>query len=246
VTIEQDPVERDHDAGTSESTRVVRATSEMGRTQATAATSDQRSAAIITAELPAYRAAPQTTSGPRSRYADPRPPGRSRRRDPAPIVVRAFVWILAFICLVSVVTLVTAQVHPSWLAFARDTHESVLTSPTRGGGSPVPVNTGAMHLVSNNASLAVYDVPASTFKIEVAPVARCFVEIDAPPLSKHALVATVITPGKAPTAFSVSRSVSVVVDASAKSIAIVSGATTYGTIPTPSLGKHYVFDAEKG
>ncbi len=248
MTVGHDPVDEQHDDGTGEVTQVVRASSIRARGTTAAPPADAQGSRDITAELPIVPPiVPPYGSSTRSRYADPRPPGRARRRDPAPVLLRAVVWLLAFVFLVAAVVSVTVHVHPTWLAFLRNTGAAAAPStPSSATASDTsPAAAQKMSLLSESATTVTYAVPVHTFTIAVTPIARCYVTVAAPPGSKSYLFASTVSAPKTATV-TVDRTVSVVVQASARSIAIRSGSSTIGTVSTPVIGKSYVFTAVSG
>lgn len=86
---------------------------------------DTRSGTVITAEIPAVRAGPS--------YGVLLPDGSvwypgSRKRLPAPLVLRVVVWVLAFIVLFAAAGDIVIHFRPSWVAPLRH----VVTSPAAG------------------------------------------------------------------------------------------------------------------
>jgi hypothetical protein len=104
-------------------TRVVRTSSSPLRSSSPATQPDS---VVITAELPVQRA----PSGAVAR----RPAGPTRaRRQPAPVGLRIFVWVLVFLFIVVVVGAIVTAISPSSVSFLRHVTSSGLASS--GGGA---------------------------------------------------------------------------------------------------------------
>jgi hypothetical protein len=197
---------------------------------------------VITAELPTYRGGSANSASARSQYAQPRPPGRSRRRDPAPVPLRIVVWLLGFVCVLSLLALVTAGVHPSWLAFLRNT--SVAAKPSTGTTPPRVVTSGKMTLASQTTTSATYDVPAAGFTILLQPLTVAFVTVTSPATSKHLIYASNVAQAKngGPLGFVyVKKSAAVVIERASTVLELQQGTKLLGTINAPKTGFTYIF-----
>ena len=218
-------------------TERVRASSE---TPLTAAVQENEAQANITAELPPVAPRRQSTAEVRSApLPSPKP---ERLRDPAPTALRMVVWFLFFVLLFTLAGLVTVRLHPDWLSFLRNEQPSstpVFTPPVTTAPQPT---AKTISLISTSASTVAYGVPASSFSlvVQTLPTARSWTEVQSPLNSKTLLFAAVIPPNSSRTIALHGGSGSVVVDATVKSLTVVSGSETLGRL-TPKLGVVYEF-----
>ena len=242
MTIEQDPLAHEDAPGQDETTRVVRASSADTRANLAAPPPIQPSPSpVITAELPAYRAAPPHVTHEHSRYTEPRPPGRTRHRAPAPVGIRLIVWVVAFICLVALVALATVHVHPTWLSFLRNAHPNAAATTSTPAGGVSSTHSTKFALSSSKGSTITYAVPASSFSVVVNPITDAYVTVKAPPTAAAYTFVGIVSKTRA---IAVPTTAAVVVARQCRSIVIESGSKILGTVPTPRLGVTYIFTAE--
>ena len=246
MTIDQEPVEKGPEESDEAPTEVVRATSRVVRpSQTTAQTPIAQPSAVTTAELPAVRGGAPVTGQTRSRYADPRPPGRARRRDPAPIGLRAAVWMLALVLLVAVLGLVTVQTHPTWLAFLRNAPAAPAAASTSGpsgaSGTTGGSGSGTLRLVSTTASAITYSVPKGVYTLVVTVPGRCNIAIHSPANATTWYYDKTVSPAGGPTTISLSATSTVHFYAAVTSIDVRSGSKDLGKITTVSESAPYVF-----
>lgn len=242
MTIEQDPLEHHRSPAPGDTTRVVRATSaDPGAPAAGRSPIPPSTSPVITAELPVYRTAAPHVTTERSRYTDPRPHGRARRHDPAPIGIRLVVWFIAFVCLVALVALATVHVHPTWLSFLRNTHPAAATTGNADNGPASTPHSGTFALLSSRGNTITYAVPASSFSIEVNPLTDAYVTVKSPPSASAYTFVGVVTAKKS---IAVPTTAAVVIARQCRSIVITSGAHTFGTVRSPRVAATYVFTAE--
>ena len=228
-------------------------------TRVRASSQGNRSAAVpdtdraITAELPVLaprRLDPGTSFAPSRRDANA---VRERRRDPAPTTIRIVVWTLAFVFLFTLAGLVTAEVHPDWLAFLRSEAPAtrpVVTSPPP-TATPSTLQTG-IALISTTAKTVAYSVPASSYSIVVKTLKTgpAWTVVHTPltahgPITAHNAVFAQTIPASSTRTIAFKGSGSVIVSATIRSLTVVSGSTTLGTV-TPKLGVTYEFTSTSG
>ena len=139
---------------------------------------DARGGTAITAEIPAVPVAPA--------YGVLLPDGSiwypgSKRKLPAPPLLRVVVWTLAFLVAIGGAGLVVEHYHPSWM----DPLRHVIASPGQlvnpGGSttettSPPPVSK-VMKQTSQTANSVTYSLPGSPYVLTIKTTQRCYVVV---------------------------------------------------------------------
>jgi len=134
---------------------------------------DTRTGTAITAEIPAVPVAPS--------YGVLLPDGSvwypgSRRKLPAPTVLRVLVWLLALLVAMSGAGLVIEHVHPSWMDPFRHVVGAPGTLSTIGGStstSSTGSGSGMMRETSQTATSATYSVPGAPYELAIKTTQRC-------------------------------------------------------------------------
>jgi len=140
---------------------------------------DTAAATVITAEIPAVRAGPS--------YGVLLPDGTvwypgSKKRLPAPLILRVAVWVLAFAVFLAAAGDFIIRYHPSWVAALRHivpAQTATGTSP-KGTGGTGPASFGVLTLIKTPAGLpsttTAYRVKESEFSVVIkASTASVFV-----------------------------------------------------------------------
>lgn len=215
--------------------------------------------AATTAEIPAVAgAAGRVTAAPRS-YGVLLGDGSvwypgSSKRLPAPFALRLVVWLLFAVLLVGLGGLAVEHYHPTWLDFARKTAPS---SPVTGSSGPTsssaaggqgargqgtsPQAAGGFHQVSQSSSNTVYDTGTSTYSVVLTFANRVWSVVASPAGSHQYLLAQTLQPSASPKSVTVHGSATVILSATASSIAISAGGKTLGTITDPVVNHSYTF-----
>jgi hypothetical protein len=118
---------------------------------------DTAAATVITAEIPAVRAGPS--------YGVLLPDGTvwypgSRKRLPAPLILRVAVWVLAFAVFLGATGDFVVRYHPSWVAVLRhivpaQSAAAGSTRTTTPGGGTGPKSAGVISVIKTPAGLPV-------------------------------------------------------------------------------------------
>jgi hypothetical protein len=156
------------------------------------------------------------------------------------------VWLLAVICALAMIALVTVRVHPSWLSFLRSAPPPTTSSAGQPSSPSSDSTSGSMTLVSTTPRAITYNVPIRTFSIVVHPITDSYVEVHSPSTSHSFAYAEVVHKAAKPTALSVTGSASIEIFRQASLLEITSGSHVIGTIKTPKDNTSYVFIAPKG
>ncbi len=132
---------------------------------------DTAAATVVTAEIPAVRAGPN--------YGVLLPDGTvwypgSKKRLPAPLILRAVVWVLAFAVFLGAAGDFVIHYHPSWVAALRHIVPAQTTngtSPGAGTGGTHPRASGVVTLIKTPAGLpaktTAYRVNESEFTVVI-------------------------------------------------------------------------------
>jgi len=138
---------------------------------------DARGGTAITAEIPAVPVAPA--------YGVLLPDGSiwypgSKRKLPAPTLLRVFVWTLAFLVVIAGAGLIVEHYHPSWM----DPLRHVVGTPGQAAGPgtttattrPAPVSK-VMQQTSQTTNSVTYSVPGSPYVLAIKTTQRCYVVV---------------------------------------------------------------------
>ncbi len=166
-------------------------------------------------------------------------------REPAPFLLRLFVWLLVFLVVLGGAGLAVEHYHPSWLAFARNTGSSavVVTAPgdTTGSTSAAVAPTGGFHLVANSAKGATYATGANAYSLVIRFTHPVWTVVASPAGSKTYLVEQTLQPNASPKQVIVNGSASVQLSASTKAIDVLVGGKRVGSVADPAVGDVYTF-----
>ena len=142
--------------------------------------SETRGATAITAEIPAVPVGPA--------YGVLLPDGSiwypgSKRKLPAPTILRVIVWVLALLVAIGAAGLVVEHYHPSWLDPIRHVvgppgiissggnGPSTTTQPSSGHASDKLVRIGT------GTNSVTYSVPGAPYTLTIRTTQRCYVQV---------------------------------------------------------------------
>jgi len=140
-------------------------------------TIDARGGTAITAEIPAVPVAPA--------YGVLLPDGSiwypgSKRKLPAPTLLRVTVWTLAFLVAFGGAGLIVEHYHPSWMDPLRHVVGTV-GPPAVLGSTTVTTRPasgfGEMKQISQTTNSVTYSVPGSPFVLAIKTTQRCYVVV---------------------------------------------------------------------
>ncbi len=141
-------------------------------------TIDTRGGTAITAEIPAVPVAPA--------YGVLLPDGSiwypgSKRKLPAPTLLRVIVWTLAFLVAIGGAGLIVEHYHPSWVDPLRHVvgtpglvNPGTTTETTR----PAPISK-VMQQTSQTTNSVTYSLPGTPYVLAVKTTQRCYVVVKA-------------------------------------------------------------------
>jgi hypothetical protein len=141
-------------------------------------TIDTRGGTAITAEIPAVPVAPA--------YGVLLPDGSiwypgSKRKLPAPTLLRVIVWTLAFLVAIGGAGLIVEHYHPSWVDPLRHVvgtpglvNPGTTTETTR----PAPISK-VMRQTSRTTNSVTYSLPGTPYVLAVKTTQRCYVVVKA-------------------------------------------------------------------
>jgi len=138
---------------------------------------DSRGGTAITAEIPAVPVAPA--------YGVLLPDGSiwypgSKRKLPAPTLLRVTVWTLAFLVAIAGAGLIVEHYHPSWTDPLRHV-VGTPGQPASPGSSTVTTRPAAgsneMKQTSHTANSVTYSVPGSPYVLAIKTTQRCYVVV---------------------------------------------------------------------
>jgi hypothetical protein len=217
----------------------VRATSRPTRD---VANSNAPESATITAELPITQHRPRgQRPAPGHHVPD------ARRLEPAPVLLRFFVWLLVVLLLIVACGVVVEQRRPGWLSFLRNTAPATPISPralpaTSSGASRSPSGTGGLLLVSKTPNEAIYSVPARSYSFALVLLRATYVEIKEPAGESGYWYLRTLQPTKQPaTITGLTGSASVLLEQPAKSLEVRAGTRSLGVIHSPKARFIYIF-----
>jgi len=158
-------------------------------------TIDTRGGTAITAEIPAVPVAPA--------YGVLLPDGSiwypgSKRKLPAPTLLRVIVWTLAFLVAIGGAGLIVEHYHPSWVDPLRHVvgtpgplvNPGTTTETTR----PAPVSK-VMQQTSQTTNSVTYSLPGTPYVLAIKTTQRCYVVVKSL-ASRTDLFAATIGPGE--------------------------------------------------
>lgn len=167
-------------------------------------------------------------------------------REPAPFLLRLYVWLLLFLVVLGGAGLAVERYHPSWLAFARNTHSGAVvvtgrtdTSSTAQTGTTAP--SGGFHLIANSPKGATYATGAKNFTLVLSFAQPVWTVIASPAGSKTYLVEQTLQPNASPKKIIVAGSASVQLSAASKSIDVLVAGKKVGSVADPAVGDVYTF-----
>jgi len=138
---------------------------------------DSRGGTAITAEIPAVPVAPA--------YGVLLPDGSiwypgSKRKLPAPTLLRVTVWTLAFLVAIAGAGLIVEHYHPSWTDPLRHV-VGTPGQPASPGSTTVTTRPAAgsneMKQTSHTANSVTYSVPGSPYVLAIKTTQRCYVVV---------------------------------------------------------------------
>ena len=139
---------------------------------------DARGGTAITAEIPAVPVAPA--------YGVLLPDGSiwypgSKRKLPAPTLLRVTVWTLAFLVAIGGAGLIVEHYHPSWMDPLRHVvgTPGQLATPSTTTETTRPASSSKeMKQTSQTANSVTYSVPGSPYVLAIKTTQRCYVRVE--------------------------------------------------------------------